>query len=244
MKNQALIVMDSLRFDVFDAANCPFLKQFHYEKAYTHGTYTLPAHTAFFHGRLPHTTTQQWGPTFRQWVLDNPESIRGGEYVLGGKNIIEGFSGLGLVTIGTGAVGWFDTGKPAYIPAIDSFDHYRFFGRHVYAQEQLVWLLGVLKATGSSPYFLFANFGETHHSYRMLPTDTGTAYGDFDRCFEAQKRCCEYLDEIVAALVSFMPNSEIFVTADHGECMGEGGYWGHSICHEKVLEVPLLKINT
>jgi glucan phosphoethanolaminetransferase (alkaline phosphatase superfamily) len=30
------------------------------------------------------------------------------------------------------------------------------------------------------------------------------------------------------------------VTADHGECLGEQGLYGHAFHHEKVMEVPLL----
>jgi arylsulfatase len=31
----------------------------------------------------------------------------------------------------------------------------------------------------------------------------------------------------------------VIVTADHGECFGEDGYWGHGVNHPKVFEVPL-----
>jgi glucan phosphoethanolaminetransferase (alkaline phosphatase superfamily) len=30
------------------------------------------------------------------------------------------------------------------------------------------------------------------------------------------------------------------VTADHGECFGEDGLWGHAIYHPKIMHVPLL----
>ena len=32
----------------------------------------------------------------------------------------------------------------------------------------------------------------------------------------------------------------VVVTADHGECLGEEGLYGHAFHHEKVMEVPLL----
>ena len=32
----------------------------------------------------------------------------------------------------------------------------------------------------------------------------------------------------------------VVVTADHGECLGEAGLYGHAFHHEKVMEVPLL----
>jgi hypothetical protein len=30
----------------------------------------------------------------------------------------------------------------------------------------------------------------------------------------------------------------VFILADHGECFGEEGLWGHSFYHSKIIEVP------
>ncbi len=58
-----------------------------------------------------------------------------------------------------------------------------------------------------------------------------------------QIKCVEYVDGVLDNLIAKAPKGTHFiVTADHGECFGEGGYFGHGpIVHEKVLEVPFLE---
>lgn len=56
---------------------------------------------------------------------------------------------------------------------------------------------------------------------------------------EKQRTNVEYLDGLFEKLYDLVPeNTHIIVTADHGECFGESGYFGHGpIFHEKVFEV-------
>lgn len=56
---------------------------------------------------------------------------------------------------------------------------------------------------------------------------------------EKQRTNVEYLDGVFGDLVKRVPpNTYFIVTADHGECFGEDGYFGHGpIMHEKVFEV-------
>src|SRR5262245_14109797 len=50
-----LVVWDSCRLDTVLAARTPVLDRYGpVRAAYSHGTYTLPAHMAIFHGFLPH----------------------------------------------------------------------------------------------------------------------------------------------------------------------------------------------
>jgi len=250
MKNQVLITIDSLRYDVFEAADLPFLKSHEHTKAYTHGTYTLPAHDAFFTGKLPCTYSGTFDTVARsyrqtdgvpQWRLMNPESDGPAKYKLEGRNIIHGFKNLGYHTIGTGAVGWFNRQKPAHIPAIDDFNAFGWFGEFVVAKEQIEFCLKQILKHGS-PYFAFINFGETHHTFRINEQDQGTGYGDFDQCFKAQTRCIEYLDDIIENFIKKISEADIIICSDHGECFGEDGLWGHSFFHEKIIEVPIIRI--
>jgi len=249
MRNQALITIDSLRYDVFEKANLPFLKSFKYSKAYTHGTYTLPAHESFFIGKLPHTFDDEFDTVARAnrktngvqlWRLMNPESDGPAGIKLQGKNIIDGFNKLGYHTIGTGAVGWFNTNKPAYLKVINDFKFYKYFGV-TSAPQQINFVSNFIKDT-NSPYFMFINFGETHHPFKINPKYKKTDYGNTQACFDAQVKCVEYLDGMIKKLVEPLKNIDIIVCADHGECMGESGLWGHSFHHAKVMEVPILKI--
>lgn len=249
MRNYALITIDSLRFDVFKSAKLPFLKSFKYEKAFTHGTYTLPAHASFFVGKLPCTFSGDFDTLARAnrdtdsrqiWRLSNPESPGPCEVRLEGKNIIDGFNKLGYNTFGTGGVSWFNENKPAYIPAIRDFKYFKYFGIWG-AQKQFKFITHHIK-NSNNPYFYFINFGETHHPFKRSNKDVYSDYGDRDKCFNAQKRCLEYLDPIIKDIIDTSSNITIIICSDHGECMGENGLWGHSFYHEKIIEVPILKI--
>jgi arylsulfatase A-like enzyme len=56
---------------------------------------------------------------------------------------------------------------------------------------------------------------------------------------DKQRANVEYLDRLFEKLYEKVPNNtHIIVTADHGECFGEDGYFGHGpIIHDKVFEV-------
>ena len=56
---------------------------------------------------------------------------------------------------------------------------------------------------------------------------------------EKQRKNVEYLDGLFEKLYEKVPrNTHIIVMADHGECFGEDGYFGHGpIMHEKVFEI-------
>jgi hypothetical protein len=58
-----------------------------------------------------------------------------------------------------------------------------------------------------------------------------------------QQRNVEYLDALFEKLYDISPpNTHIIVTSDHGECFGEGGYFGHGpVMHEKAFEVFFLE---
>lgn len=250
-RNQMLITIDSIRHDVFTAANLPFLKKFPNAKAYTHGTYTLPAHVAFFTGKLPCNYNKgkfdnlarvnREVKEIQQWRLANPESDQPCAYRLQGKNIVDGFNNIGYNTIGTGAVSWFNTTKPAHIPVIQDFKKYKWFGEYMFAQPQINFVKGEIEKT-SGNYFAFINFGETHHPFRTKPTDPEVRYGN-PKCFDAQKRCLEYLDKHIGDFINGLSNIDVIICGDHGDCLGEDGLYGHSFHHPKVIEVPIIKIS-
>lgn len=250
MKNQILITIDSLRWDVFEKANLPLMKSQTWGKAFTHATYTLPAHEAFMTGKLPCSydggefdnlaRINRTPKAIQQWRLANPESDQPCVFRLQGKNIVDGFKNIGYTTIGTGAVSWFNTSKPACIPFVKDFDHYKWFGEYTQAPKQIAFTKEHIK--NSKNYFAFINFGETHHPFRALPTDPETRYGN-PRCKMAQQRCVEYLDRLIKEFIGHLQNVDIFICGDHGECLGEDGLWGHSFFHQKVIEVPMVKIS-
>ena len=124
------------------------------------------------------------------------------------------------------------------------------------AQNQQVEYLRA-KIDPSRPFFGFINFGETHAPYvfkgcegrcpddvrarRMTwpPMEQGPT-GRATAAFRFQMAAAEFLDARLPGLFDGLPGETIVVlTADHGDCFGEDGYWGHGVNHPKVLEVPL-----
>ena len=64
--------------------------------------------------------------------------------------------------------------------------------------------------------------------------------GRASKAFDHQSACATFLDSRLSRLFDGFPGDTIVVlTADHGDCFGEDGYWGHGVNHPKVLEVPM-----
>lgn len=257
------IVLDSLRWDIFNNAQASFLKGLgEWKKATTQGTYTLPAHMSFFIGKLPQTLEKSelydtvavryqpekgiYRNSGQLWRLTNPESPGAAIHILHGRNIIEGFRSLGYKTICSGAVNWFNPVLPAAKYLTDPFEELEFFG-HFTAETQINWAIERVRNSEKEdkPYFLFLNFGETHHPFRYSGcTWGGNPYGNRDECLKLQTLCLEFLDIQMKHLFAHLENFDLVICSDHGEVMGEDGLWGHGFCHEKIMEVPLLiKVN-
>ena len=266
MKNQVFIVFDSLRWDLFKSANLPYLKSLgRWKKAYTPGLYTLPAHMSFFAGKLPSTFDQEdyydtiatrfdrkrnlpYRDSKQLWRLAGPEMSRPARFIVQGESIIEGFREQGFLTIGTGGVNWFNPDLRAGKLLTAHFEKFRFFGgpnhaSHVSSEKQVAWVLEELHPTKERPYFLFINFGETHHRYlyRGCPWyNAQDPYGNTKECKRRQRSCIAFLERQVEKLLSQLSNYDLVICSDHGDAMGENGLWGHGFYHRKVIEVPLL----
>ena len=265
LPNWLFITFDSLRWDVFDGADVPFLRSLgSWHKALTHGTFTLPAHMAFFSGKLPVVVgageylDTVWRVTSKRelvrarslWRMMIPESPNDTLVQLAGRNVIEGFNILGYVTIGTGSVEWFNDCHTTSLPLVQDFAHYAFRGGSgqstlAAAEMQLEWVKRTIEAVDlEQPLFLFMNFGETHHPFPSPPDEYSRAsespFGDHALCFERQTRALVYLDKLLSNFCFMSRFTCMVMCGDHGTCFGEDGLWGHNVAHPKVLEVPLL----
>jgi Sulfatase len=252
-ENIAVITLDSLRYDAAVAANTPFIKGLMTQwqenftgwvKAGANATYTLPAHLSLFHaGILPCDNSPDVPPPYNRdklkvfratlsWqrqrsnvVFPTPEA----------PNIVKGFSRMGYRTLGIGGVHWFDTryqtSGPIWKTYFDEF-HWRpdFDEFTVDAFErQVVLARRLLSKPDDRPLFFFLNIASTHMPYRG--NDANPA---------GQAKCLEYVDSHLAGLVDALPKPLFLVLmADHGDCMGEDGLWGHGLYHPKVMEIPM-----
>jgi glucan phosphoethanolaminetransferase (alkaline phosphatase superfamily) len=80
------------------------------------------------------------------------------------------------------------------------------------------------------PVFFFLNCPSTH-----------TPYCVNGRSLDGQGKALQYVDAHIPTLIDLMPKPcHCFILADHGDCFGEDGLWGHNLYHEKVMEVPFI----
>jgi hypothetical protein len=249
--NILFVTLDCLRLDV--ARRCliegqtPILSAVlppgGWEARETPGTFTLPAHLAFFHGFLPTPMTP--GTHTRLFALDFDGSLTTGATTWtfsGVDNIIAGFRQLGYRTFCVGGVGFFNKRNPLghVLPG--------FFEDSVWdsslgvtaknstaaqVRAALDWLEGIAPTEKA---LLFINVSATHppHAHYL----SGAHQRDDS---DSQAAALAYVDSQLPALFDQLRcRGEWFCLflADHGEAHGEDGRWGHRIAHPTVTTVP------
>lgn len=249
------ITLDSCRYDTFHAADAPNMKRIAMlHRATAPSYYTYGSHSAMFVGFTPGIAplnepflNPKFGKLFK--LVGGGFAGSGAvAYELAGRNIIEGFRKRGFVTLGTGAVGWFNPSLPTGLHLTESFDEFFYPGDTYSLHRQIAWIADRLSQK-SGDTFVFVNVGETHVPYYHEgapwdPTDNPCVpFQDVDRaveCRDRQRRCCEFVDNEMNLLLEAFIDSTIVICGDHGDCWGEDGLWEHGISHEATLTVPLL----
>lgn len=248
------VTLDSCRYDTFEAAAAPNLKQVGtLFRSHAPGNFTYSSHAAMFMGFTPgdeHSAAPYVNPKigkiFRvqsaQTFPDRPSFVN-----LQGRNVLDGLGRLGYRRIGTGAVGWFDTKTPAAQELVKDFDEFWYAGNLWSLSRQVDWVLDRLPQGG--PVFAFLNVGETHAPYYhqgapWSPDDNPCApFGESNDAEESRRRqiaCVEHADRVLAPLLDAFGSANVLICADHGDAWGEDGLWEHGIHHEAVLAVPLV----
>lgn len=247
-----LVTLDSCRYDTSARTPTPAFDRIgpmHEAMAPSH--FTLASHAAMWVGTTPGI------PGLGQPVLDpkagrlfrlTTQSIGGGPgdvFALDGATLIEGFRRRGYLTLGTGAVDWFDPDTPAGRRLTKDFERFRFF-RHGDAAEQTRWVFEQLEA---GPALVFVNVGETHVPYWHRGAAWSRSdnpcrpYADSmnrrDDCVARQAACLRYVDQALAELVDAFLDATVMVTADHGDAWSEDGLWEHGTWHPVIMKVPL-----
>lgn len=251
-----LLVYDSCRYDVLCAARTPVLDSYsRIFRAHSPANFTYAAHQAFFVGILPHVPDDlPYYNRFRKQLLGlggvgEGQVVKNSlKKVTSSWNLVQGLKDEGFLTVGTGAANWFRQESLRV-----GFDHFLFSGTD--ADTQISFVLKTV--CGAEKFFAFINFGETHAPYnyagkaqpcrdpvlaRLMkwpPVQSGPVGAE--TCgFRCQVEAAEFLDGRLPRLFAGLPGDTIVIlTADHGECFGEDGYWGHAVHHPLVYEVPL-----
>lgn len=264
--NLIFIIMDSCRFDSYQRAKTPNMDRIGKGmRRYSFASWTSPSHYTYLMGMIPHLSPQG---VFASEVYKKDFSLwvdRLGIADLSFQSFLPQLS-LPKVLQNNGFRTCAKVSLPVLNPASHlnrHFDDYQLMGNH----NDFAGMVEAIEFDEDEPQFYFLNLGETHYPYMLdgdsLPHVSGV-HGVFkrmddtlgsataDRFFDAaqmrdlhaqQVKTVEFVDAVLGNLIDKSPaNTHFVVTADHGECFGEGGYFGHGpIMHEKVFEVPFLE---
>ena len=263
--NIVWMVFDSCRYDTLIAAKTPTIDSYaQIQSAWAPATYTLPSHISFFSGILPlvyealpyYNRFQKQLIAMQKFAKTKPEAL--GKYSINldanEYDIIYGLKKTGYYTVGAAGANWFT--KDVLVRHFEDFQ----FSKLQSVNSQMNFILDGLehKAQGR-PFFGFMNLMETHtpymhygadrEEYSMTIRSTMSFPPRHDpelqaskgkKLHQAQIEAAEYLDQRLAEFLPQLPsNTFVVVTADHGECFGEDGLWGHGIYHPKVMNVPM-----
>ncbi len=248
--NVLLVTLDSLRFDVAMAADTPQLYQwFHrygthrrWVLTYAPATYTLPSHASMFiPGIFPENRelSGYYNRYSQSMIRTRSVEARGAREGVNfnAPSIVQGFHQQGFRTLGVGGVGWFNTATATAHHLTDLFAEFVFEDRfdedHPDAFAHQVARIQALM--DDRPTFLFVNVASTHWPYCRFSPD-----------FDGQRAALEYVDQHISALLQAAQGPrELFaiVCSDHGEVFGLGGR-GHGFYHKKVMEVPMMVLDT
>lgn len=253
-----LITLDSCRYDTFVTTDAPHLKAIGpLYRAMAPSHFTYGSHASMFVGFTPCVAdgapipfaNPKFARIFKMQSLGY--SGQAAPYFeLEGRNIVDGFRRRGLLTLGSGALGWFNPALPGSAALIDDFEHFHHpSGVPGGLREQLAWVERQL-ALADRPVFLFLNIGETHVPYHHEGASWDPAHNpcvpfagatnDATLCRQRQADCLRFIDAELAPLLEAFAEAAIVLCADHGDAWGEDGQWEHGIPHEKVFEVPLV----
>lgn len=254
--NILLLTYDSCRFDVLVEADTPVLDSFaDVVPAQTPANFTFPAHQAFFVGILPNAIEDL--PFYNRFRKQLVGLVEVGETnvarnalmtIASQGNVLTGLQREGYQVVGAGAMNWFRQESLTW-----GFEDFLFTGTDADAQIDFL----VERLDLGRRFFGFINFGETHAPFdyagkssrcpvdvraRVMtwpPVEHGPVGRD-NEAYRHQMEAAAFLDRRLPRLFSALPGDTIVILcADHGECFGEDGYWGHGVNHPAVLEVPL-----
>ena len=258
MDDVLLITLDSCRFDTFLRARTPVMDKIGpLHKAKAPSYFTFASHASMWVGFTPGLSwsnqaflNPKRGKLFR--LTTGGFSTGNDAYLLEGSNIIEGFRKLGYLTVGSGAVGWFDPKTPTGRVLGEPFDHFWYSGNVWSLRRQLQWINKIIPTFRSEtrPTFIFLNIGETHvpywHEEAKWTRDKSPCIpfgGPGCSRRESRRRqrlCLQWIDTQLSLLIERYLTATVLICADHGDCWGEDGLWEHGINHTATLDVPLL----
>jgi hypothetical protein len=241
------VTLDSLRYDAartaYDDGLTPklaaLLPEGGWERRQTPGTFTLPAHIAFFSGFLPKLPQPEQPP--RLWECRPPafKTVPPQTFVFDAPNLLDGLAQHGYRSICIGGVTYFSRETPlgSVLPDLFDEDHWRpeFCSPEPDStRHQVDHALEIAERHDGRPVYLFVNVSATHVPH-------GHYLGDSRDTFASQQAALAYVDTRLSHLITTLTAKHrwlIILCADHGDAFGEDGYHGRGIAHPVVMNVP------
>ena len=258
------IILDSCRYDSFlKAKRCYFDKVGNLEKRFSYASWTAPSHYSLLLGQLPHRNQSNklaaeiYSEEFNSW------STRLGLRNLRGQSFLPHLS----LPAALAAHHYYSEAFVSMPILQEPSGLGRHFDKWNFVTQDFSWIIQQLDFSGPLLKFYFLNLSETHFPYGIkdpqpyLPGWNGIAregfsyQGDSDwqgqffeksrlrKFHQMQIEAVESCDTIFLKLWTKAPDNTYFIiTSDHGECFGEGGFFGHGpMVDPKVFEVPFLE---
>jgi hypothetical protein len=241
------ITLASLRYDVaraaYDDGQTPHLARLlpedGWEKRQTPGSFTLPAHMAFFSGFLPKLPQPEQPP--RLWECRPPafKTVPPETFLFDAPNLLVGLAQHGYRTVCVGGVTYFSRETPlgSVLPAMFDEDHWRpeFCSPEPDStRRQVDQALELAAQHPGQPLFLFINVSATHVPHcHYLGDSTDTA--------ASQQAGLSYADKHLGRLITTLTAKQrwmIIMCAGHGDAYGDDGFHGRGIAHPVVMNVP------
>ncbi|MEW1544944.1 STM4013/SEN3800 family hydrolase [Streptomyces tsukubensis] len=241
------VTLDSLRYDVARAAlnegRTPHFARLlptgEWELRQTPGTFTLPAHMAFFSGFLPKLPKP--AQPSRLWECRPPsfKTVPPETFVFDAPSLLKGLNHHGYRTVCVGGVTYFSRGTPLgnVLPDMFDEDHWRpefCSSEPDSTRHQVDQSLVLAEQYAERPLFLFVNISATHVPH-------GHYIGDSTDSVRSQIAALAYTDSHLGRMIDRLTCDRhwlVIICADHGDAFGEDGYWGRGIVRPEVTDVP------
>jgi len=244
------LVLDALRHDVavqeWEAGRTPELEKLApqgWEQRHTPGTFTLPAHQAFFAGFLP-TPADPAANRERLFAarFAGSETTGAGTKIFETATVIEGLRDEGYHTLCIGGVGFFNgrTALSRVFTDLFAESHWKTeFGvtcrespqhQFAFAAERIAAL------PESEPLLLFINVSALHQPNYFYLRESGP--DDVASHAAALRAVDEALPTLMSAFSQRRRPLFHITCSDHGTAYGEEGFTGHRVATSSVWNVP------
>jgi len=245
--NILFMVLDALRYDVaqeqFSQGNLPnfakYLPPTGWEKRYTPGSFTFPAHQAFFAGFLPTKIDERITPRLFAAEFHGSESTTEDTFIYQEADFITALNNRGYSTACIGGVGFFNkqTSISNVFPGLfqESFWSPQLGVTEKNSTEHQFRLAQKWLSRTARPYCLFINVSAIHQPNYFYLNDDKT--DDLESHAAALRYVDSQLPILMNAIAKDQPCCSV-ICSDHGTAYGEDGHWGHRNGHATVMEVP------